>query len=486
MSEEPTNLVAALGYAERGWSVLPVHSAFNGLCSCGDITCPRVAKHPMTARGVKDATTEPERIRAWWQSWPHANVGIATGRVSGIFVLDVDVHGRLNGQETLADLQLSHERLPDTACAATGGGGFHYYFLYPTGGDIKSGVGRLGPGLDARSDGGYVVAPPSIHATSEQYQWRNDVPVAQAPAWLVGLMQGGAGAVEEGQPYQELLGGVAEGERNASAAVLAGHYLAMGLPGPEVGILLKAWNQRNTPPLADEEIERVVVSIARRELLKRGKTEPQGEGDRANALQALSERFGVRLDDIVRVCGHRPFYVFTVGPNDVTLPAELMASHSAWVRAITAAAECVPREIPRKAETRWSDYANLMMRIARRVDPGASATQRGSVTDWLSDYMDRYPPVPNGEVEWEQSTVLHNGRLYIHARRFHEFLAASGIRMKSTETVQLMALYGATKTSLRVNSSETGKSWVERVYLLPKGFQVNGAAAPIYRPKTEI
>src|SRR4051794_7912570 len=83
-------LNAALDYAARGWPVLPLWEPRGvGVCACG-AGCQRVGKHPRTAHGVGDATTDPEQIRAWWQEWPTTNIGIATGRASGLLVVDVD------------------------------------------------------------------------------------------------------------------------------------------------------------------------------------------------------------------------------------------------------------------------------------------------------------------------------------------------------------------------------------------------------------
>ena len=86
-----TMMEHALGYSARGQPVLPLHWPENGVCSCGNPNCGRSsAKHPLTPNGLKDATTNPEQIRNWWTRWPDANIGIVTGKVSGIVVVDVD------------------------------------------------------------------------------------------------------------------------------------------------------------------------------------------------------------------------------------------------------------------------------------------------------------------------------------------------------------------------------------------------------------
>ena len=82
---------AALDYALKGWPVFPLHSIGpDGICTCGQPDCGSPGKHPRTSKGFHDATTDPEQIRAWWKTWPAANVGIRTGAESGVFALDVD------------------------------------------------------------------------------------------------------------------------------------------------------------------------------------------------------------------------------------------------------------------------------------------------------------------------------------------------------------------------------------------------------------
>ncbi len=190
LTETEGALDAALLYAGLGWRVFPLHSMRDGACSCGDAACPSPAKHPRTRRGCKDATTDERRIRAWWRQWPDANVAVATGRDSGLMVIDVDP--RHNGDDTWDALQ--HElAVPPTWEVRTGGGGLHAYFGYPAGAAITIGAAVLGPGVDHRGDGGYVVAPPSNHASGNAYFW--DVlegePLAELPTTLAERLASG-------------------------------------------------------------------------------------------------------------------------------------------------------------------------------------------------------------------------------------------------------------------------------------------------------
>ena len=178
---------AALRYARAGLAVFPLHAALQGRCTCGRPDCGSPGKHPRTSRGLNDATKDEEQVARWWATWPDANVGIATGAVSGVVVLDVDPKN--GGDDGLVGLREEYGNLPATRTVVTGGGGAHFYFRHP-GEEIRNSAGRLGPGLDVRGDGGYVVAPPSVHVSGSSYEWADSTPVAAPPDWLVAEMRG--------------------------------------------------------------------------------------------------------------------------------------------------------------------------------------------------------------------------------------------------------------------------------------------------------
>src|SRR5207248_3906466 len=114
------------------------------------------------------ATTNPAEASSWWRRWPEANVGVRTGAVSGLVVIDVDA--RHGGAASLGHLLRRFGALPPGPRVRTGGG-MHLYFRHP-GESIANDVGRrLGPGIDVRGDGGYVIAPPSRHASGARYAW---------------------------------------------------------------------------------------------------------------------------------------------------------------------------------------------------------------------------------------------------------------------------------------------------------------------------
>jgi hypothetical protein len=196
---------AALGYASRGIPVLPLHYPLphrTGLqpvpvdqsppartgCSCRDLGCGQVGKHPLGSlvpHGVKDATCNRARILAWWTRHPQANIGLATGHTFD--VLDVDGP---TGAHAIRELAATHGLESSGPLVRTGGGGWHFY-LAPTG--LGNARAQGLEHVDWRGRGGYVVAPPSRHASGHLYQWLPgrdlDTSLGQVPAVLLERLQ---------------------------------------------------------------------------------------------------------------------------------------------------------------------------------------------------------------------------------------------------------------------------------------------------------
>jgi hypothetical protein len=168
-----------------------------------------------------DDAAGADQVRRWWRRWPDANVGVVTGAVSGLVVLDVDP--RHGGDESLAVLEGIHGTLPRTVESLTGGGGQHLYFRHP-GTVVPS--RSIAPGLDIKGDGGLVVSPPSQHISGRVYRWEpgcapGEVPLADLPRWLEAVVQdpslspSGAGRVARQVPVRT------EGDRAEFAALWA-------------------------------------------------------------------------------------------------------------------------------------------------------------------------------------------------------------------------------------------------------------------------
>lgn len=244
---------AALDYARRGWSVVPL--------------APRDKKPLVMWSEYQQRRAAAAEISDWFGRWPLANVGVVTGAISGLVVLDVDP--RHGGDGSLLALERTHGGLPETVEALTGGGGRHLYLRHP-GGTVRNMVG-IAAGIDLRGDGGLIVAPPSVHPSGRSYVWEvschpDDTPLAGMPAWLLALSLHHAD--HPGHPMSHwralVRDGVPEGQRNNTIASLAGHLLRHGVDREVVQELLMCWSRfRCRPPLDADEVARTVESIHR-------------------------------------------------------------------------------------------------------------------------------------------------------------------------------------------------------------------------------
>lgn len=175
---------AAKDYAARGWYVFPLHTILeDGECSCGKEGCGDAGKHPRVARGLKEASRDLAKIDEWFGAdAPPANIGLVTGEISGITVIDVDIGEGKFGAESWAEAIKDHGE-PQTLMAQTGSGGLHVLFQYNSA--LKTASNVLGKGVDCRNDGGYIVAAPSRHRSGGVYEWINwEDPIAVLPAHL--------------------------------------------------------------------------------------------------------------------------------------------------------------------------------------------------------------------------------------------------------------------------------------------------------------
>lgn len=261
---EPNGLLeAALEYVRRGWPVFPLYTVTDQGCSCGDPKCSSPGKHPRTANGHKEGANDENLIRQWWKECPDANIGIRTGEASGIVVLDIDPGHK--GDESLACLEQKHGPLPKTLEQKTGGGGRHILFKHP-GVKVRCRVG-LASGLDVRGDEGYIVAPPSVHKSGDEYEWVHnpiETSLAPMPSWLLELVNNNHQQSQRSTPTVE--GTISEGSRNTTLTSLAGSMRRKGMT--EQGIkaaLLEENSQRCDPPLDKREVERIAKNVARYE-----------------------------------------------------------------------------------------------------------------------------------------------------------------------------------------------------------------------------
>jgi hypothetical protein len=257
-----TLLESALAYARRGCRVFPLYGTNDGGCTCGARDrCPHPGKHPWSEGWQTHATADAAQIRRWWKNYPDMNLGVVTGATSGHFVLDVDGD---DGEASLAALEREHGPLPETPTVLTGKGR-HLEFQHP-GTPVPNSVGTLGPGLDVRGDGGFVVGVGSRHRSGRTYVYEvtadpDMVGRAVAPPWLLECMRTGARArlPVDGTPLV-----LRDGERNQRLFQYGAALRRYGWSAEVIRGCLELVNGTHaTPPLEHDEVARIAVSAAR-------------------------------------------------------------------------------------------------------------------------------------------------------------------------------------------------------------------------------
>ncbi|MBP9710332.1 bifunctional DNA primase/polymerase [Patescibacteria group bacterium] len=258
------SLEHALLYLSHGWSTIPI-----GLDSIS-----KGWKKPLIKWQPYQTNLPTEQdLHNWWKLWPDARVGIVTGKLSGIIVVDIDPrHGG----------SIDNIDLPPTLISKTGGGGWHYYYKHPKNQVIPNASNSPRKGIDIRGDGGFVVAPPSLHASGEQYEWSLGLDtelIAPCPDWLAE-----AGNAQNKKPLLELLDGVSEGGRNDSATRVVGLIFSR-LETEEFDTLgwdeFVEWNEQNSPPMSEKELRTIFESIKIRELTGRKDENTQAQKKRS-------------------------------------------------------------------------------------------------------------------------------------------------------------------------------------------------------------
>jgi hypothetical protein len=154
-------------YRGIGWVPIPVHDVRNGQCSCrASSICKSPGKHPRVTQAEAKAADD-QIWQEWANRWPDMNLAVLTGSSYGIFVVDIDP--RHQGDINFLAFCEQHGLPPPTLEAASGGGGSHLFFRYPTDGRVKSGANVIGDGIDIRGDGGIIIVEPSV--TKGAYKW---------------------------------------------------------------------------------------------------------------------------------------------------------------------------------------------------------------------------------------------------------------------------------------------------------------------------
>ncbi len=232
--------VAALRYARLGFAIFPITA--------------EKKSPPLIKNWPTQATTDQQQIKAWWNRWPYANIGIATGQISKLLVLDID--SSKDGFRSLANLITENGELPVTAKQRTGSG-VHYLFKCEK--PIGNSVSKIGLGIDTRGNRGYIVAAPSVHPNGSNYEWSIEPnTLANAPDWLLSLLH--SEGSKPAQPSSDTK--IIKGQRNDTLFRRGCALLKKGKKAKDIGAeLIRINHYQCKPPLPDSELNQIIDSV---------------------------------------------------------------------------------------------------------------------------------------------------------------------------------------------------------------------------------
>ena len=273
----------AAEYVDNGWSVLPVRPD---------------EKRPYMTNWLQYTKTRAPKamVESWFTNLTGAGVGVVTGKISNMVVLDVEHDCPYPIEEIL-------KKYPTHMIARSGGGGYHLFYQYPINQSRVSNRVRIFEGADLRADGGFIVLPPTMHQSGNRYEWIKRGPLGAFPVALLNL-QAQPKASGDGW-ITEALRGVSEGGRNDTCARLAGYFFKKGMNADIVEALLLDWNERNEPPLPVNEVRTTIKSIERSHATGESQfTQVQFVDDRPEQEHKPESSFGVmKLNDYVKGYG---------------------------------------------------------------------------------------------------------------------------------------------------------------------------------------
>lgn len=375
-------LKAALRCAHRGWAVFPVQG-----------------KTPFRySKGHKDASTNAKKIRRWWAEHPEANLGIACDSSHGPIVVDIDGP---DGEAFIESLGL-----PETRMAQSRAGRRHLYFGPPLDGtQIPRMVGLKPDGqnriaLDILGDGGYVIAPPSLHPeTKRRYKWLNRLPLAPFPKTLLRFVKAG----QHPKLAPALPDVIGEGERDTLMTSLAGSMRRRGAsPEAILAALREENNSRCSPPLDDRQLQKIAHSIGQKEPARQF----EHLTDLGNARRFIDQH---HLDVRAIMSSRRPWYIWEGvrwAPDET---GEIERRAKMTVRALYREASQLPDEDARDDLLKHASKSEGAARIRAMLELAATEPEISTTADLLDNNTWLFN-VENGTLD------LRTGKLRPHVR----------------------------------------------------------------------
>lgn len=430
MTTQSDMLAAALDYAAQGWRVFPCHTPAVGpttTCSCRRPDCGQIGKHPRTLKGLTDASSDPAQITKWWTTWPDANIAGLPGS-AGLCAFDLDTDQAI---ATARALGLFAE---PTFEVRTGNGVHRYYQAppFPNGAQIR--------GIVVRSMHGYVMLPPSLHASGRRYEVADATPAIPLPPLVVDEAQ--KATSREGSRERVTIATqsatITAGGRHDALMALAGSLAARGVPLEIGGPLVHDANvARCQPPKSAEEVQRLIEYAYEQE--RQSFTAPARHLVLATASPVSSQPQR------------------SVNPFDAPLPGMLeavaqyamaTAAHPVRLYAVAAALALGSTVCARRYTTMSANYSTLYFLVVGRSGSGKEHTRR--VVHSVLRSADAASLI--GPNEWTSrsavwSSVYQQPQSVAILDEIGQFLGAAtggsdGASMKNGVLTALMELYG--------------------------------------------
>jgi len=480
-AEDPLRLVAL------GWGVVPLHTPTDGRCSCGDATCGHPGKHPRLAEGelapLWDAHPTREAVSAWWQRWPDANIGVLTGKLAGLVVLDIDP--RHGGEASLEELIEKHGALPDGPVCITGSGGQHYYYQWPSELDLRS--RPILPGIDIKAARGYVVAPPSMHASGRPYTWEAsaepwDTTIPPCPAHIIQSFQvvsalSSSIYVVDDEPFdiqRVMLMSIPSGLRNLALTQIAGHFYGKGEALESVLQQLHGVNARLCDPkLSDKEVRGIAESVHRTHLRSEQRRTralrlaipdadiksltPKDRIDHVDALLAMAVLDVPSVADWSLSQGANPEYTLRFRDGRSVSLGPRIGDQTTIRHRLLDGGPLILKPVKAPEWLRWA----AAMRSLVRIEQFEPTDAREIVEDWLSHWTEIQPVIDEPEPDelrsaLNQSIVRINGRLWLRPQQLHGRLFHNGYRkLDISDVYKRLTQAGWRRGSLMVEGSTT-------------------------------
>jgi hypothetical protein len=456
-------LEAALRYRELGWSVIPMKTGVDP--ETGDDE-----KKKPCVKWKKYQTELPSEsdLRYWFgKKWPNANIALICGKFSGVFAIDFDSQEALEYYKATYDMDVEM-----TMCQKSGRDGLGIHALFKVVGDAPPLITGVLNKTDLKGEGSYIMVEPSIHETGRQYQWTNLNPltdgtddILDSPLAVNQMVQDYKDAMEEKNSgnikgkkkkqnregwEQELLMGVKESEeggRDVAATKLAGLYLAKDYEQGDTLTLLLRWNERNTPPLSEKDIKKVVRSI-------------YGEHAKKTAM-GISE--AVEKITILRYPDGKNKYKMHLGHGRSTLLTmeDLMSSRRTTIRiADTTKAIFYPPK-----QGKWLALIRIWLDAADEKKVSVEESELGIIKEIMSEWLIQWNRQKDSE-HIDHSAMLKNccivqdGILYFTLTHIEEDLRFKNIRMTRTMLCELLRSLGARVTEPRVRFGKSrSRTW---------------------------